>query len=709
MDKRDNINLEDLKDMVSDVESTDEFDLESIIAEVSGRPAPPKKANASAASSRVSNMTAFPLSSEDDTEINYDEPSPDYLDEDGADPRQAYMDARDARAAARREKKAARAARRAEERETRQLAAETEEGRAPRRTRRSRKQVRADKLAAKLSEEESNIRLRDPVQAQSSCKHRARGLSVRAFFVFLLTLAAAYLSIAPLYESLPLPLEVNVIETPVLGIGALILIQIIALLFGIDMFLNGLYSLFHGRPNRATIVAFSSIAAILHSASLLVFKPENEVNIPYIAVSVFLMFALLREERGRYYARASSYKVICAAQQPLALYNHYDAEDDACRAAKGPLSDWGYFLVEMERPDTIDRFSAVYSPLVLVGAIALSFVVSFVQHNPIRFFWAFSAILSVAAPLGLLCSFGAAYKNVARSLMGSGAAIAGARQANLLRGTEEVVLTEKDIFPAGSITLDSLKTLGRTPDDQILASAAALTLAAGLEVGKALTKISREQYDLTLSARGIRIIENGISGEIGSLHVIVGNAPLMVQLGYRIKPGPDTLDIYTIYVVIDDSLVGALRLRYQPTEKTHDAMRTMHRMHMNAVLAVRDFNLSPPMLEGQFNLRSGFAHQPSSDTVERLLDPDYAINDIPAAILTRDGVGPMIDVLRYADKLAGSVRSNITLGTFSGICGILIVFYLIFNNVATALPVQNLLLYLLIWYIPSFVLVVKTR
>ena len=40
-------------------------------------------------------------------------------------------------------------------------------------------------------------------------------------------------------------------------------------------------------------------------------------------------------------------------------------------------------------------------------------------------------------------------------------------------------------------------------------------------------------------------------------------------------------------------------------------MRLMRRMHMNAVLAVRDFNISPAMVEEEFDLRHGFADQPT--------------------------------------------------------------------------------------------------
>ena len=62
-------------------------------------------------------------------------------------------------------------------------------------------------------------------------------------------------------------------------------------------------------------------------------------------------------------------------------------------------------------------------------------------------------------------------------------------------------------------------------------------------------------------------------------------------------------------------------MRYQTTKNTYKAMRLMRRMHMNAVLAVRDFNISPAMVEEEFDLRHGFADQPDPAGVDRLLEP----------------------------------------------------------------------------------------
>lgn len=754
MDRKDDtMNLDAIKDLLNGVSDTGEFDLDSIIAEVEGtappapkaaprvepeapkaaprpapepprakpQPAPRAEAPKAAPAPEPPKAKPAPRTAPKTRPVPPEEQIPDlsaFEEEDAYDPRAERIAKREAKAAAKREKAAAKAEAKAARRAAKQAEYDEEEydetydeDPAPRRADRAekmtRKEAKAARIAAEQAEEEEDIELRDPAQAARAFKRRSQGLSVRSIFVLLLAIAAAYISVAPGIEKFPIPVVLDVTVNPTIGIGVLILLQFCALFLGIDVFGMGFYRLFHGAPDRATLVSFAVLASLLHGASIIVFDNPSGVEVPYLAVSILMLYAAMREERNQFAARSRAYKAISSAEEPMAIYSHYDREDDACRAAKGPLHGEQAFLTEMERPDTADRFAMIYVPVALAASIIFALVASVGQGEPARFFWAFSAILSVSAPLGLLCAFGAGYKNVSRRLLHAGAAIAGARQANLLRGTEEVVLGENDLFPSGAITLEALQNMGRISDDKILACAAALADAAGLELGRVLTNATRERYGVTLSARNVQFVEGGLVGEVGTSRIVLGTASLMVKMGIRIRSGQG--ERVNTYLVVDNELAGVLTLRYQPTKNTYQAMRQMRRMHMNVILAVQDFNISPAMVEAQFDLRRGFADQPDPETAARLLAPAYTEGDAPAAILTRDGAGPLMQVLRCADKLAGAVRSNLTLSAFAGVCGMLIVFYLVCQNAVDALPVLNLLLYLLIWYVPVFLITQQTH
>ena len=55
------------------------------------------------------------------------------------------------------------------------------------------------------------------------------------------------------------------------------------------------------------------------------------------------------------------------------------------------------------------------------------------------------------------------------------------------------------------------------------------------------------------------------------------------------------------------------------------------------------------------------------------------------------------------------MRSNLILGGFAGVSGMLIMFYLTYLAEFAAISPQNVLLYLLLWYIPVMFITYGTR
>lgn len=358
MDRKDDMDLESLKNMLSDVPDTDEFDLDSIIAEVSGQ-APAKAAEpkitaepekpvepqpAPAAETKAEEPKTAPRNKKDKTAKKAAETA--------AAEHESVEEAREARIAAREQKMEERERRTAQkiaerqarreaklaEKEAAEKAAEQQEiveeaaaEEASRKASISRKQARAARIAADQAEEEEDIKLVDPEVAMHAARRRSGILSFRSLLVLILAAAAAYLSFAPSFEALPLPVVLDILQNPTIGIGALAALQILALLIGIDVFGNGFSSLLHGRPARGTLVSFAELASLLHCASLLVFPDQGGVAVPYTAVSILLLYAEMREARGRSLAQARSYRAVCEAEQPLAVYSHYDSEIDACQ------------------------------------------------------------------------------------------------------------------------------------------------------------------------------------------------------------------------------------------------------------------------------------------------------------------------------------------------------------------------------------------
>ena len=203
MDRKDDMDLESLKNMLSDVPDTDEFDLDSIIAEVSGQ-APAKAAEpmpkasaepekpvepqpAPAAETKAEEPKTAPRNKKDKTAKKVAETA-------AAAEHESVEEAREARIAAREQKMAERERRTAQkiaerqarreaklaEKEAAEKAAEQQEiveeaaaEEASRKASISRKQARAARIAADQAEEEEDIKLVDPEAAMHAARRRS--------------------------------------------------------------------------------------------------------------------------------------------------------------------------------------------------------------------------------------------------------------------------------------------------------------------------------------------------------------------------------------------------------------------------------------------------------------------------------------------------------------------------------------------------------
>ena len=339
MDKKDEFNLDEFKDLLNDVPDAGDFDLESIIAEVEGRaPAEPKAepVHSEPVHSEPAPAAAEPareqppVKTAPKTRGKAAPAEPDAAPEaEPEDPRAARIAAREAKAAEHEqkaaEKRAEKRAKREEklaEREEKQAEKAAKAAAAPQKEkaeRVSRKQARAARIAAEQEEENEDIEVLDPDQSFRVFRRRSRGLNARSILVLLLAAAAAYLSLAPSFTQLPLPSVVDIVANPTLGIGSLLVLQILAILIGVDIFSLGFSELFHGRPCRETLVAVAIVATILHSVSLLVFPEQNGVTTPYIAASILMLYAMMREDRGRYAGCLRSTAITMTLTTPAAL------------------------------------------------------------------------------------------------------------------------------------------------------------------------------------------------------------------------------------------------------------------------------------------------------------------------------------------------------------------------------------------------------
>ena len=557
-------------------------------------------------------------------------------------------------------------------------------------------------------EDEDDIEIRDPVKAMAWTNRRAKNVGRRAIPVLILGLIGLYLTVAESL-ALPIPSLISYASNPLLSVLAQLALQIIAMLIGIDVIGAGFYNLVTGKADRASLVALANMAAILHCMTFLV--AHWGAVLPYSSICILLLYAAMREEKNRCAGRARAYKAVTLHETPMGVYYHHDTTDHARRTVKTRMSDRTDFQRELERPDATERFARAYAPIMLAASIVLAVVVSLVRQDMSNFFWALSAMLTIACPLPILCAFGRAYYHVARRLLSEGAALAGGQAAFRVRKARRAVIGDSDLFPGGTITITEVRAHSGYTPEKLLSYAVAITDGYGMEISKLLAEALREQYGRPARATNIKVYDmGGLSGEIGADTVLVGTAAYMARMGMPVQAPKKGRDVETgIYVVINGQPAGVIQLTYHSNAQTFSALQALLRLKVTPELATRDFNISPEMVQKMFETRRGRIGEIAADRVAAVTSSAYTMGDRVCAILSRDGIVPFAQVHQSADKLSGAMRSNLILGAVGGVCGLLLMFYLAFTGHPEAVTPRNVLLYLILWYIPSFFVTFHTR
>ncbi len=571
-----------------------------------------------------------------------------------------------------------------------------------------RAQKKAEKQArrAALVQEEQEIYVPcDPRVAARATARRIRSLGGRGVLVFLLGAAAVYLSIAG-GAGLPLPAVANFSQQPFMAVLVLILLQFFAMLIGIDIIGMGIYALFRGTPDRKTLLTLTCLATLAH-ACITIFVPNWDQVLPYCSVSILLLFATMQEEKGRLAARHFTVKAAMLQSQPTGIYCHADKPENVRRITKVPQEDCNGFLTELEKPDMPQTLAFIYAPIAITSCLIFALVSTVGMGAPSRFFWGLSVLLSLASPLGILFGVGKAHSRVAKHLLKEGAALGSIHGARALCRARQVVFDDVDLFPLGSVSIQGLRNYGKYDNEKLLAYVAAVTSMAGLGIGRIFSEKLREQYGRPVRASDLlRYDSGGLSADIGPDSVMVGTAAFLTRLGVRI---PDMTGVENgVFVVINNQVGGAFTLSYHPTAQTYSALHGLRR-RMHPLLLVRDFNITAAMAESLFELRSGSIEELAGERMELVCDPMYVKNDAVCAILSRDGITPYAEVIRYADKLSRTVRIRMGIGVLAGVCGVLIGFYLVHSYSLVALSPKNVLLYLMLWYLPVFLSGFGTR
>lgn len=530
-------------------------------------------------------------------------------------------------------------------------------------------------------------------------KRYSKGLKAARIRVVLVFLILAALTALTVVDSLPLPVQAGgVLDDPALHCYIMGALQGLAMLLGADGLLLALARPFRGQMGMDTLTALGNLVVLIDALTLPVLEGALAVRGPFCAPAVLSLWCILlgnlQERRGQ----RLCCRTAAAASEPYLVTRDEGKWNNRDTYIKwsGPVAGFGS---QVQGENGAQRIYRVMAPLVLLSCVLFALISSVGHERPRDFLWCLGTILTAAAPLSATLCFGLPWRRLSQRLSKSGAALAGWQGVVGTRRGSNLLLTDIDLFPVGSVSLNGVKIFGDFPIEKVVAVTATVIRDSGCGLEKVFHDLLRSQGAVYRRGEKLTAFEGGgLSEIIRNEQILVGSASFMVLMDVALPPGLKVKN--AVFCAIDGELAGIFALNYHLPGTVSPAIDCLIHNRITPVLATRDFNLIPSMLRQRFKLPADKMEFPPIERRRELSDPEQEHSPILAAILCREGVSPYAEAVVGGKRLRAAVRLSAVLACLGSVAGALLSFYLTFVAAYASLTPSSLMVFLLMWLVP---------
>ncbi len=529
-------------------------------------------------------------------------------------------------------------------------------------------------------------------------------LGIRSIFLLVLSVLACYLAFAdPLGWYLPRFIAYTVHPFRYLFLTAFF--EICAMLLSVDVLARGIGRLCSLHPNVESAIAFSSIATLVHTITIMA-APRWGGWLPYSCISVVNLFFSIYGKWINTRALCKVCRTVKSAKRPSLVYlqNIYGENN----LLKQTSEDTKSFISHINDKDASRTFWTFLSPIVIVGSLVFAAVASFGTRSPQNFFWALAGISVVSVPFFTMLAFALPFSVVSNWLTSIGAAVSGWYSAGNLAKKANVIVCDTDIFPKGTVTLHGLKILGDFSLEKTVCYAASVIGETKSGLTDVFSDLLKSRYGVKTAVKNLRYHESGgIEAEVGADSVLIGSAGYMLRSGVRLESGTSAKN--AVFIAINKQPAGVFNINYKANIDVERALHMLVKKKVPVVLAVRDFNMLPMMVEQAFDLRDGTLEYPEVEQRVDLSAEEQFIDGDAVAVITRSGLYPLAASVIAAKRMRSVTIRNVILNAMSAIIGMLFMFYLMFIQKPVLVTPHTVLVYMMLWYIPAYLLSLRVK
>ena len=542
-----------------------------------------------------------------------------------------------------------------------------------------------------------------PQQLAREYSKGLKGLHVRSFVLFFLLLAALYLVLEPI---LPIPAIPSFLDPtqPLLtyGVKSWVSTGLLACAVALswDIVVNTCRRMAQRRFGMDTALLLACAFTLADCATAPFLLPRQELG--FCALNILGLFLSLQGEHHRRRGLRLACRAAAASSDPYLVTlddGKWNGRDTYAKHA-APVDGFGR---QIQADDGAQRIFRIVCPVILTGGMLFCLLTCLLNWRPEYLLWSLSAVLTAASTLSAPLIFSRPFHRVSRRLVQSGGALAGWPAVAESRRGNGIVLTDLDLFPPGAVTLNGFKVFGTWSRERVISYTATLIRAANSGLDRLFSDLLRTQGGLLRQADRLCCYEGGgLSANIRGDQVLVGSASFMTLMDIELPQG---LQVKTaVFCAIDGELAGIFALHYTLPDTIFPSVSSLLQERLSPVLATRDFNITPAMLWQRFRLATDRMDFPPVERRRELSAAEQDHSDVITAVLCREGIVPFSESVVAARRLRRAVRLNAVLACIASLLGTLLACYLTAAGAFASISPHTLLVYLLLWLLPSWFL-----
>ncbi len=525
-------------------------------------------------------------------------------------------------------------------------------------------------------------------EATKRFAERCNSYSVRSFISLVITAVMAILTLV--FESgAGLPFGIG--SNKIIFAGILLIFLFVVMMMSIDKLLSGIKDFFKSGPGIESLNLFSCLATIT-AAVYSIYKQDTITGMPYCVISAFSLTFTLWAEKIYYRALTETMKTAQAASMPSGVIAEMCTELESTIVKKVSGRTAGFYnnLIQADISEIAYKYA---TPILIIASAVLAFYASVGHGRAPYFLHHFAAIMAAAAPFSAVFAYAVPFSAVSRRVRQSGAAVAGWGGADDLFHTDGVSITDEDLFPAGTVSVAGIKIFDEVSPEKAVRYTGSLIIASNSGLSKLFSEQLSKQSMNLMRVEDFACYEGGIGGIIKGERVIAGSAAFMNLMGIRV---PSSLNMKNaIFTAINKKLIAVFTINYVPTKSVQNALIAVLKYRVKLFFAVRDFNITPVMLEQKFKVPvNDVEYIPIQNTYELSDDAKQEAKRV-SAILIREGMGPYVESITGGRRLRTTALYATIFSILSACAGMLIMFTICWASSFAAASAGNLLLYML--------------